>query len=247
MTQLLKRLPFAESFITLAFPEHLPGHAQAAKCVDYLGQALKRRYPGCWFVWRMEPAKELSTRDIRKKSFSVGRPHLHLYGSLGDDHSGLDGFSAFITTKWADLIGYDTRDHPRRKLACCLVQPTEPGTKDKLTAYMAKYEPNVCNTQYAEFWELCGRRWGKFNAKAFQLAPVESYELTPGQARMLKQTVIARAEAKGCNKKYIERLNLSDDYLFYTAGDEQDELRAIIESGTRPASGLEDGYLSGVN
>lgn len=128
-------------FITLTYAKDFPIHARTAKRdLATLIKRLRRQFPGCGGVWRLEYQER-------------GAPHFHIIFCSGK-HCSRRKMRAYLTAVWARVIRNDSETGTR-------ADPIRPSYPDKeKPAGIVSYLTALCSPKQNEY--ETGRMWGRF-------------------------------------------------------------------------------------
>lgn len=154
-------------FLTLTYPEAFPSPAEAKRHLEVFAMRFLRRYPGGFFIWKMEPQAR-------------GAVHFHLLldpgqvdleaAPLGDRqqvgfYRGKPDFitKGWVAEAWYEIVGSGDEKHLRRGTDLRdLRMQTTTETEKMVMAYVSKYMGKVTYTdaELATAWATPGRWWG---------------------------------------------------------------------------------------
>lgn len=143
-----------EIFITLTYPGFYPADSSTWKRhLDNFAHEFRRRFPGSWFFWKLEPQRR-------------GAPHFHLMGSLGRDRMDINLLRRFIGKNWFRVVGSDDERHLRAGTQADFICDSS----GKIRAYVCKYVGKSTESDLPE-WATPGRFWGIIGRQSLPATP----------------------------------------------------------------------------
>jgi len=153
-------------FVTLTYPDIFPDDPQAVKRhLDNIGKRLRRKFPQCAFIWRMEVKPRLSGERAGEIA-----PHLHLL-VWGADYNHLRGF---LPLAWFQVVG---SQDPKHLVAGTGIEYLQ--SWRGVMFYAAKYIGKKVEANITRYY---GRWWGVIGRANLPLSGVLVVTLTALQA-----------------------------------------------------------------
>jgi hypothetical protein len=169
-------------FVTLTYPDNYPSARDSKKHLDNFIKRLKRKYPNCGYIWKLELQKR-------------GAPHFHifLWGLSGKRSSWYD----WMSTAWYEVV---KSGDPLHEIWGVKVE--EIRSYNGVRSYVSKY---IAKKDETEVPEGLGRSWG-YGGK-IPISDKEEYLISPQQAakvlRYLRRR-IRQKKNKGIRAFYVD-------------------------------------------
>lgn len=175
-------------FITLTYHYgHLSSQQTPAQHLNRFLTELRQRYPGCWYIWRLEPQRR-------------GAPHFHLMVLTPQPTSGdeIDRFRAWCVGAWHRIADPDSQAHRTWG-----VRVDEASSYRRAFAYIAKY---CAKESENGAWDYQGRRWG--TSRDLPREHVASIPLTEDQHWALIAVCRRILKRRGCvSERFLRQLH----------------------------------------
>jgi len=165
-------------FLTLTYPGEFPApddHAIYKNHLRVFNQALARAFGACGF-WKLE-----------FQSRGAAHFHLIIFGLEGQD---IEALRQWVSQRWFDIVGSGDERHRRAG-----TQVDKAKSINGAMSYLTKYISKDDQTRPGNF---TGRYWGRFNAQALPVCPMESIDLTE------REGIVALRWARRITKKHVE-------------------------------------------
>lgn len=164
-------------FVTLTFPDVFPCAARAKRCLDTFLKRLRRRYPRCSGVWRMERVRRCSGVNSGELA-----PHFHvlLFGM-----SWLP--SPWLARAWYECVGSGDERHLKAGTSVQRVRSRR-AAMSYASKYLAKVETETATNgeQTGRVWSVFGVAWLGVAVRSFALSKSQFYQLR----RVLRKYVL---------------------------------------------------------
>lgn len=178
-----KQIPL---FMTCTYPDVFPEEWQRVKRdIDTLGKRIKRKFPNCGFIWRVE-------EKVRKTGKNAGEiaPHLHFL-VWGVKYAHL---RAFIPKAWFEIVGSGDRKHFRAGTRVSYVRSWR-GVMSYASKYITKEEEYLAT-------RMIGRRWGIVNKNSIPWAELFRFGITDKNAYQLFRLLYRYSGIKNRSRTY---------------------------------------------
>jgi len=157
----------APYFLTLTYHHghERDGHSASVDRNLFLTN-LRQQYPGCQYIWRIEPQRR-------------GAPHFHVivWFQIAQSDVELQDFTAYINRTWHRIADPNSAAHEKHG-----VRVDRASSYRKAFIYLTKY---TAKDDDKSDWNYQGRRWAA--SRDLPTSPVACWEATPAQAWMMKR------------------------------------------------------------
>jgi len=201
MKKLMSLSQAPKHFITLTYPAVYPADASEwKKHLDNFFRVLHDRFPGHWFIWKLEPQKR-------------GAPHFHLMGDLGVELDAV-GIYRLLRVIWWQVVGATGENSRKHFLRGVQVENLGSAGHKKTAMYISKYVGKPQNINDMPEWSRPGRFWGITNRKNMPAFQWDQVSLPQSCAVWLKRLV--RRWIKRRSRQYFRQLSNQHSYSVFT-------------------------------
>jgi len=188
--------------VTLTYPGIYAAEAETWKRhLDNFSHEFRRRFPGSWFFWKLEPQRR-------------GAPHFHLIGSVGGGRLNIFFLRQFIAETWFRIVGSGDERHLNAGTQADYINDSF----GKVRAYVCKYVGKRSGSDLPQ-WATPGRFWGIIGRKNLPTATCCQVLLPRDAFFKLRRLVRKWMKRFATSTSYSKRLkNLSAFFVLVQHG-----------------------------
>jgi len=201
MKKLMSLSQAPKHFVTLTYPAVYPADSSEWKNhLDNFFRVLHDRFPGHWFVWKLEPQKR-------------GAPHFHLMGDLGIELDAV-GIYRLLRAIWSEVVGATGENGRKHFFRGVQVENLQDSGHKKTSIYISKYVGKPQDVENMPEWSRPGRFWGVSNRKNMPAFQWDQITLPQSCAVWLKRLV--KRWMKRRSRRYSRQLSTQHSYSIFS-------------------------------
>lgn len=172
----------AALFVTLTFPDEFPTIPTSKRMLDKFLKRLRRAFPRCSGVWRMERVPRLSGSHVGELA-----PHYHLLLFAVPWME-----TEWLARAWYECVGSGDERHFRAGTGVQRVRSRR-GVMYYASKYMSKLDGNADGAHTGRVWAVFGVAWLDVEVRRYELSRSQFYQLR----RVLRSWVLKRWKRGG--------------------------------------------------